>query len=264
MTVFFQRPLEVLPLGVGDAFSSKDYYTSMIVLGGRTLCQVDCPDPIHKVLAERANCLEEPISARHIDHILLTHLHGDHCGGLESLLFYRKFVIDAPPPTIHTIAEIAEALWSEKLAVSMAGTHMPETGMDQTFTAEDFYRVRIVRPGAPFLIGDLRFEIRRTIHPVPTFGFRVRLDETPAPPAANRMFGYSCDTVFDKDHILFLSKADLIFHECSHGGIHTAYSELLALSPEIRSKIHVLHLADDFDREHSELPIVKPGVLYRV
>jgi ribonuclease BN (tRNA processing enzyme) len=265
MTVIAQRPLEVLPLGVGDAFSSTDYYTSMIVFGGRTLCQVDCPDPIHKVLAERASCfMQEPITARHIDHVLLTHIHGDHCGGLESLLFYRKFVLDAPPLTIHTIAEIAEVLWSEKLAISMARTYMPENGIDQTFTAEDYFRVRVVRPGTPFVIGDLRFEIRRTVHPVPTFGFVVRLDDAPPPPAPVRMFGYSCDTVFDRNHVAFLSKADLIFHECGHKGIHTGYDELLTLDPEVRKKIHILHLSDDFDRAHSGFPLVKPGELYRV
>jgi hypothetical protein len=41
-------------------------------------------------------------------------------------------------------------------------------------------------------------------------------------------------------------------------------NELLTLDPEIRSKTHILHLSDDFDREHSEFPIVNPGVLYTV
>jgi len=41
-------------------------------------------------------------------------------------------------------------------------------------------------------------------------------------------------------------------------------NELLVLDPEIRAKMHIPHLSHDFDREHSEFPIVNPGVLYTV
>lgn len=259
------RPLQVLPLGIGDAFSSLDYYTSMLILGGKTVCQIDCPDPIHKILRERTACLGEgTVSAANLDHILLTHLHGDHCGGLESLLFYRKFVLRMPPPTIHTIAEVAESLWTEKLAPAMRRTEAPEIGIDSTFTAEDYFRIRIVRPGEPFDLGDLRFEIRRTIHVLPTFGFRVALANPQSPIVPPRSFGYSCDTAFDPAHIAFLAKADLVFHECGKSEIHTPYSKLQTLDPAVRAKIHILHLADDFPREDSEFPIVQPGRLYTV
>ena len=41
-----------------------------------------------------------------IDHIIITHLHPDHCDGLESLLLHRRFILDAPPPHVYALPEV--------------------------------------------------------------------------------------------------------------------------------------------------------------
>ncbi|NQU42257.1 ribonuclease Z, partial [bacterium] len=209
--------LRILPLGIGDAFSSVDYHTALLVMSGKTTCLVDCPDPIQRILRERTSCLGKILGPGDIDHILLTHLHGDHSNGLEAFLFQRHFVLQAPPVSIHSIPEVGERLWEEKLAVSMEKTEMSEVGLEEVFSRETFYSLRIVPQERSFLIGDLCFEIRRTIHSVPTFGFRVGVDGVQG---GRPLFGYSCDTIYDPGHIEFLSPADLIFHECSESSIH--------------------------------------------
>lgn len=250
------RPLQVLALGAGDAFARTDYHCTLVLAGGATLCLVDCPDPIHKILAERSGALGRTLDGADIGDIVLTHLHGDHCNGLESLLFYRRFVSNSPPLTIHTIPEVAEALWPLKLESSMGRTSIPEIGLDQRFAPEEFFRLRIVEPGRPFNVGDLRFVARRTRHSVPTFGFRVS--------HGGRTFGYSGDTTFDPGHIAFLSEADLIFHDCNDNVIHTPYADLLTVEPRVRERLHILHLTDSFDRAASQLAVVEPGRLYTV
>ncbi|MFW5864072.1 MAG: MBL fold metallo-hydrolase [bacterium] len=260
MSQSLHQPLQVLPLGIGDAFSSIDYYTSMVVFGGQSLCQVDCPDPFRKILRERTGRTSRPLDAGDIDHVLLTHLHGDHCNGLEGFLFFRKFILQKPP-TIHMIQEVAEALWNERLAMAMRRTNMPHLGIDEEYGPDDFYRTEIIDPDNSHDIGDLRFEIHRTIHPVPTFGFRVRVKDSGA---TGPCFSYSCDTVFDHEHLDFLAEADVIFHECGDSMIHTHYDKLLSLPDKIRSKIRLVHLADNFDRENCELPIVSPGEILTI
>jgi ribonuclease BN (tRNA processing enzyme) len=250
------RPLQVLALGTGDAFASNDYHCALVLTGGATLCLVDCPDPIHRILDERSGALGQPLGGADINDIVLTHLHGDHCNGLESLLFYRRFVSNSPPLTIHTIPEVAQALWPQKLEVAMGHTFIPEIGLDQRFAPEEFFRLRVVEAGQPFDVGDLRFVARRTRHSVPTFGFRVS--------QGGRTFGYSCDTTFDPGHIAFLSEADLIFHDCSESVIHTRYADLLTVEAGVRERLHILHLADSFDRAASQLAVVEPGRLYTV
>jgi ribonuclease BN (tRNA processing enzyme) len=246
-------PLQVLPLGTGDAFSSTDYYTTLLLRGGNTLCQVDCPDPYHKILRERSGALGTPITGGQVDHLLLTHLHADHCSGLESLLLYRKYISKSAPLTIYTLPEVARALWSEKLAVSLGHNETPGCRM------EEYLRIQEIHPGEPFTMGDLRFEIRRTLHSVPCFGFRVSLN---AP--NSRMFAYSGDTQFDPEHIAFLAQADVIFHECGESVVHSSPAKLAALELGVRSKIRVLHLADNYDQEKSLLPVVEAGRLLTI
>ncbi|MBN1865886.1 ribonuclease Z [Candidatus Sumerlaeota bacterium] len=250
-------PLQILPLGIGDAFSSIDYFCSMLVLGGSKPVLVDCPDPIHKILHEVTLKAGLGLDASGIGDVIVTHLHGDHCNGLESLLFYRKFMTKRTGRvTIYALPEVCEALWPRKLSVAMEGREIPRLGITETFRAEDYFRTCPVDQGEPFRIGELEFSIFRTVHSLPSFGLVVSL--------GGRSFGYSCDTVFDREAIRFLSRADLIFHECTKGRLHTSYKDLMSLDPEIRRKIHILHLADDFDREASELPVVEPGRIYTV
>lgn len=250
------RPLQVLPLGIGDAFTAIDYNCSLLLMAGQNRCLVDCPDPIHRIFAERLAPTGVGVNVGNIDDIVLTHLHGDHCNGLESFLFYRKFIASAPPVRIHALPEVADVLWKHKLAPAMERTSIPELGLEQTFKPEEFFTLSIVEEGQPFDIGDLHFEIRRTLHSIPTFGFCVSYD--------GRTFGYSCDTTFDLKHIEFLSKSDIIFHDCNESLIHTPYESLASISGAVHDKIHILHLADSFDRSLSVFPIVKTGEIYTV
>lgn len=250
--------MEIVPLGVGDAFSCRDFYSSLLLLAGNARVLVDCPEPIHRVVMERSRMAGCGVESKDLDALVLTHLHGDHCGGLDSLLFHRRFVAGKPPLDIYALPDVVEALWPCKLSVSMEGRPMPELGLSQTFGPDDFYRAHAVSPGVPFEVGGLLFEIRETIHSVPTFGFRVR--EVGAPGGA--CFGYSCDTAYDPDHIAFLAEADLIFHECGDSIIHTPYEKLLELPLETRRKICIMHLPDSFDRERSAIPAVVAGRKY--
>ena len=246
--------LQVLPLGAGGAFTRNDFHTNLLLLCGETRCLVDCADPIHRVLHEQTARAGVHVSRREIEHILITHLHPDHCSGLESLLLHRRFVLDAEPPVVYVLPEVAEVLWSDKFAASMERSLVPEIGMDEHYTAEDFYRLQVVDEDKPFDIGPMRFEVHRARHSLPTYGFRVQ--------AGGRSFGYSCDTIFFPEHIEFLAEADLIFHEITPSPIHTNYEELLALPSKIRDKMRLVHMPDKFDRAASEIPCVEAGVLY--
>jgi len=251
------QPFTILPLGTSDAFCMTDYHTSALLMTGNTIALVDCPEPIHKILYERTTQAGLKIGAADIQHILLTHLHGDHANGLESFLFMRKFVSnDIPKPIIHCLPEVADVLWENKLACSMARSVINKISMDITLTAEDYYDLHIIQPGEPFMIGDIGITARRTQHSVPTYGFCAS--------HGGRTLGYSGDTIFDREHIEFLAPADLIFHDCNNSIIHTRYESLLELEPEILDKLHIFHMSDAFDREKSKIPPVQPGRLYKI
>ncbi len=79
--------MRALILGIGDAFTRRHFSTSALVEapGGRVL--IDCPDLIHRVLHEATTQAGWSVDASGVDDVILTHLHGDHCNGLESFAF---------------------------------------------------------------------------------------------------------------------------------------------------------------------------------
>lgn len=249
-------PLQVLPLGVGGAFTRKDYHTNILVLAGDTVVLIDCADPIHRTLAQQTVRAGRPVHHADVQDILITHLHPDHSNGLESLLLHRRFILDAPPPRVYALPEVCDVLWNGKLAASMARSEIPEIDMREDFVEEDFYELKAVDEDLPFDIGPMHFEVHRARHSLPTCGIRVS--------CGGRTFGYSCDTILFQEHIDFLAQADLIFHETTPSPIHTRYEELLELPDEIRRKMMLVHMPDSFDRAASQIPCAQAGVLYTV
>ena len=120
---------------------------------------------------------------------------------------------------------------------------------------DDFFQIKILSPDKTNTINGMTIKIRYTKHYIPCFGFKLFYK--------GRSLGYSSDTIFDQEHIDFLSECDLILHETNKAG-HTDYNKLCALPPGIRKKIFLLHIYDEFPVQNSEIPVVRQGQLYYV
>ncbi|OPZ15220.1 MAG: ribonuclease Z [candidate division BRC1 bacterium ADurb.BinA364] len=249
-------PLQVIPLGVGDFFSRRENTTTLLVIGGHTRMLIDCPDPPRKVLSEATAKAGMPLDLLDIDDILLTHLHGDHCNGLEGFGFFRKMHPDSPGrPRVYALPENLLDLWERRLRGSMGRSYMPHKGIDTTSALEDYFDPRPIEPGKPFRVGDLEIVARRTRHPVPCVGCKIRY--------GGRVFAYSCDTDFELAHIDFLAEGDLIFHETNEG-IHANYDDLASLPERLRARMRLVHLADEFDRAALSIEPAESGRVYLV
>lgn len=128
--------MRVLITGVGDAFTSRHFGSSALIEGPEGLVMLDCPDLVHRALREAATSAGWSVAPDAIDDILLTHLHGDHCNGLESFGFRRRMTRlrddVRPRPRVHTVTPVADRLW-ERLAPAMDA---PFNG-DQPSTLDD-------------------------------------------------------------------------------------------------------------------------------
>ena len=85
----------LMPLGVGEAFTAR-YYTSCIALGvDDDWLLIDCPHPVRKMLREASidAGLPEPLDLDRIHAVAVSHLHADHCCGLEDFGYYSFFVL---------------------------------------------------------------------------------------------------------------------------------------------------------------------------
>jgi ribonuclease BN (tRNA processing enzyme) len=243
--------MRVLILGVGDAFTRLHFGSSALIEGSGGYVLLDCPDLIHRALFEATSRAGWSVDASGIDDILLTHLHGDHCNGLESFGFARGLVepgsVVGPgaPPRIHTSRPAAGRLW-ERLAPAMdaAATGSPRS-------LRDFYEVRVLEPGTTADVAGLSVECRFTLHSVPTLGLLI------SDGAAT--LGWSSDTPFEEAHLEWLSRADVIVHECNRPPVHTSMDSLNALSPELTAKIRLNHVPDDFDPSSTALRPLREG-----
>ena len=85
--------MQIKFVGTGGAFD-VDYLNSAAKLHFREKhILIDCgftvfPTLVHKNLIQR------------VDHIILTHLHNDHCGSLPTLLLYKSIIEKSPRPVI--------------------------------------------------------------------------------------------------------------------------------------------------------------------
>lgn len=249
-----QDTFGVLVLGVGEMFSSRFYHTSLLVVAGDRLIQVDTPCPYFKILAEATEKAGLPITPDDIDDYIVTHVHGDHCNGCEAIGFHKRFIQNRRP-RLYAIPEVMGPLWEGRLSASMGQLTDADLNPLPPATLESFFDTRLLSTEEPTTIGDMTVSFRRTLHAVPCVAVKCERD--------GRRIGYSCDTLYDPSLIEWLSDCDLIFHESTLGP-HTPIDKLAALDDSLRARMAVIHLHDQFECEDALLRVAQQGGFYQV
>ncbi len=237
--------MKVVVVGTGDAFSAQHYGSSAAIVGERGIVLIDAPDSIMAALASASRESGVELAPHTIDDILLTHLHGDHCNGLEAFGFLRWLEhrrTKRPLPRLHAMREVAERTW-ERLAPAM----------DQGGTASmsDYFDLRTLAEDAPTAVAGFTVTFRRGRHTVPCCGYMVS--------DGQRTFGWSGDTGWDPEHVTWLARADAFVHETSPAPAHTPVEHLNALPANVRAKMHLVHMPDCFDAASTSIPLLADG-----
>jgi ribonuclease BN (tRNA processing enzyme) len=240
--------LSVRVVGVGDAFTALYYNACLLIESPSTRLLIDAPPALARALRESARGPAEQIGLDDIDHVLITHLHGDHVGGLEQLLFYRRFVTGRKA-ALYAIPEVLAGLWDTRLRGGMEALLDAPGGKTRSLSLEDYADVRPLGDGAT-AIGDLSVDWRPTIHHIPTSAVRVQ--------HGSSRLGYSADTAFDPELIAWLERADLFFHE-TNLGIHTPLASLAALPEATRARMRLIHYPDFHDVASSPIACAREG-----
>ncbi|MBK7976989.1 MAG: MBL fold metallo-hydrolase [Deltaproteobacteria bacterium] len=244
--------LSFVALGVGDAFSATHYSSSLAVESDGRWILVDCPHPIRKMLHDSREATGG-LDLDRVDAVLLTHLHADHCSGVEGLAYYLHFVLGRRV-TLVAHPQVARRLWSGHLSAGMDRLMTPER-VRRAAGFEEFFDLVPLSFRAPVRFGPFEIACRATIHHVPSTAFRIH--------AGGRTLGVSGDTAFDPRLIAWLAEADLIVHE-SNLGAHTPYEKLVSLPLAIRERMRLIHYPDGFDEVWTEIPALTEGVRHVV
>lgn len=246
--------LSFIALGVGDAFSARHYSACLAVESGGRWLLVDCPHPIRKVLREGSLESGAGLDVGSFDAVVITHIHGDHCSGLEGLGLYSYFALEQRV-MLAMHPESSRRLWDGRLSGGMEAIADNQTWGPVPRTFSDYFELTALDDLAPVKIGPFTIETRRTLHHVPTYALRIH--------AGGRSLGVSADTAWDPGLVDWLSGCDSIVHETGHG-IHTPYAKLAALPAELRRKIRLTHYPDDLDLSSGALEPLVQGRRYGV
>lgn len=120
-------------VGTGGAFEPHKGNASAIIEHNGTKVLIDSG------YATLERLIEKDL-VKDLDHILITHLHGDHVGSLPTLLAYAKIVLDKDLPIIYATEEHKEQIhefltitWEDKRAHYVPMTDFPWMGFIDTF-----------------------------------------------------------------------------------------------------------------------------------
>lgn len=254
--------MDIQVLGRGDAFTTNYFNTSFLVQSGRPFL-VDTPQALFRVL-ERYR-----IPITEVNDVILTHLHGDHCAGLETLLLWKKH-FEVRKIRLHTTEVIFKDFkdyYFPRFSRSFS-RDMKEIVSNPVEDYLEFHPLSETKRNE--LDPGLELSIRYNWHPLPTLGLKFI--------SPLGMVGISGDTCFRPsllDELLeegilsrdryerlagdWLWEADVIYHETDRtpGTSHTLEADLLNLPAEIRTKIRLIHLPDAFQEER--LPVAREG-----
>lgn len=240
--------LELLALGVGDAFSARWYSSCLLLRCGEAHLLVDCPHPIRKMLAEA----KAGVDVGDVLAVALTHLHADHSSGLEGFGYFCRFVLGRRARLVAHPAVLAR-LWEGHLAAGMEQLIDDPGSPPRSLELADYFELTPLVDSVT--IGPFRIESRLTVHHVPTTALRIT--------AGGRCLGYSADTAFDPSLIEWLSSADSIVHETNYG-VHTPYARLAELPEALRARMRLIHYPDDFSAESSVIRVLEQGEVLSV
>ena len=182
-------------VGSGDSFGSGGRFQTCILLDGpRSRVAVDFGTSSLIALAQQG------IEPNSIDAVLLTHLHGDHCGGVPFLLIdamlaarrTRPLTIAGPRDLVRRMGEIREALFP--------GSHV----MTPTFPLEWIELV----PGTPRALLDIVVTARPARHTAETNPTALRVE------IGGKVIAYTGDTEWTDEVAAAAQNADLLIAEC--------------------------------------------------
>ncbi|HLA81074.1 MAG TPA: MBL fold metallo-hydrolase [Thermoleophilia bacterium] len=227
-------------LGSGDAFGSGGRFQTCILVssdGERFL--IDCGASSLIAIKKRG------IDPSLIGTILITHLHGDHFGGLPFFILDAQFskrdrpLLIAGPPGLR-----------ERLVTAMEAFFPKSSQTKQRFAME----VLKLPPGSRSVIGTLRVTAEEVVHfcAAPPYALRVECN--------GRTIAYSGDTEWTDTLLRMASGADLFICEAYYFEkkvpFHLDYASLAARRDKLGCKRLILtHLSDDMIRRAPDLPV---------
>lgn len=236
-----EQMFQVTFIGTGTAFSRRYGHTNALVENGDLRLMVD----FGFTTPPRLNNLG--LSLKEISHVLVSHIHADHVGGLEELAFLSRFVFRCRP-TLLLPGKLAKDLWRTSLR---GGLELSADAEGKRLRCSlDSYFDYIELGNQWTRVGEMMIKAFAVDH-VPgkeSYGFIIR-------EAANgEQVIFSCDCrrrlkQLETEPIPDDFAQGPIFHDCqlfddSPSGVHIPFPQLLAYPKSVRDRLVLVHYND--------------------
>jgi len=205
--------VSVIVLGAGDAFASRGLHQAGYVIdanGTRVLMEAG-----PAVLASMKRCA---ISPRDIDLVLISHLHGDHFGGLAFLIL--EYLYETP---LRKNLVIAGPRHLEQRTWKLFHDLYPDSDTSKIARKLKFV---VLEPGKRTRLGRMRVDTIRTPHTVKDVSLALRIE------AGGKSVAFTGDTGWTEELIPFSAGADLFLTECTffktRTDFHLSYPQIAA------------------------------------
>lgn len=228
-------------LGSGDAFGSGGRFQTCIhIRSGATHFLIDCGTS--SLIAMKRLGVDPSL----IDIVLLTHLHGDHFGGLPFLIMEAQYVSRRQKPLVVAGPPGLEGRIKQAMEVLYPGSSQTRREFTLQF-------VELLSETATIL-GPLMITPYDVVHPsgAPSYALRIA--------CGGKIVAYSGDTEWTDTLIQAAQGADLFVCECyffeKRSRYHLDYQTLSEHRTELKCRRLILtHMSDEMLREAQNLDI---------
>lgn len=247
--------LELYFLGVGSAFAQKNNQTNFLLIKGDKHVLVDFGMTGPRSLADAG------LKPTDIEVVLPTHSHSDHTGGIEALALMNRYVgmrfMGRPKLQMIVDENYQRVLWTHTLQGGLEWNEK-DMGTSQKLSFSDFFDVirpswKSFSPRETFTVdhGDIHIELFRTNH-IPEQSSTWEASFISYGMFVDDHVFISGDTKFDINLIeSYADRSEIMFHDVQFfpGAVHTPLENLKTLSDDIKSKMYLMHYADNYDTQ---------------
>lgn len=230
--------MKITVLGCGGFFSKKLGNTSFLVEHNDVKLVVDCGQTVPQAI-------EQYIPLNKVTHYYISHLHGDHAGGLEEVCF-KNYYLYKHKPILLIGDDLWPNLWTNYLSGSLRHGVTPDGEQDMILAPDayfDLYRHKAEK-WVELSGSNLFLVLYKTKHvmSMPNYSLLILNNET------KRQVLFTCDVVWGNR--LPYKAVDLIFHDCSFipkypNTVHTHFEDILSMPIEIQQKLIATHYSEE-------------------
>jgi ribonuclease BN (tRNA processing enzyme) len=240
--------MKIKILGSGNAFclAEENYHSNFIIESEGENLLFDAGTTIAEALNGGG------VAPADIDNIFISHLHGDHCGGIEYIAFktyFEQFPFGENKINLIGHKTVMETGWDRTWSGGLRSIE------GQRNTLETYFDTNYLEDNGMFFFGNARCLLFPTQHVVDdkklvaSYGIVIKEN--------CKTLMITGDTQYDPEGLeLYYADADIIMHECEFSdydnSVHSQYRKLILLPDHIKAKIWLYHYSDNGD-----LPDVK-------